>query len=136
MDGPGSLTRFLFDSNEFRGNNALAKAFFSKFDHERRRSETSVFRTDGMETGDVWHVATEHVEPPRGRTAVARAIIGRTAVESAQLTVETDEPPQLHAVIVGWPEGDENKAQRKSISQVLASKASVAPRSVEAPADE
>ncbi|HEY7395561.1 MAG TPA: hypothetical protein VH559_11990 [Gemmatimonadaceae bacterium] len=122
------LTRFLFDSREFSGENAKPRAFKPMFDGERQRLEHSVFRTNGLDIGSIWTICTEHVEPNRGRPGLAFANIPAGEVIDAGLRVEQDEPPMLHSVIVGWPKGDDNKDQVKSLSQLLASKAQVSIR--------
>ena len=96
------LTRFLFESNEFSGAIAKPKAFKPNFDAGRQRHEHSVFRTKDMNESAVWQVAGEHVEPVRKRV-IAFANIPALEVINAGLRVETDEPPPLHSVIVGWP---------------------------------
>ena len=117
------VSRFIVDSRHFKPDRVLPKAFEPKLDDERQRSETSVFRTMGIDASDIWKLAERHVEPTRGKPVLARAELHVRDAALESLSVVGDEPPVRHAVIVGWPEGDDEKSRRKLIGQELASRA-------------
>ncbi|HEY9228577.1 MAG TPA: hypothetical protein VIP11_18125 [Gemmatimonadaceae bacterium] len=131
-DPAGSLTQFLFESNKFKNENATPGAFFPSRNAERERYERSVFRTEGMSESPIWQLAVEHVEPSRGKPAIARAIVPveqvTRVIEGISMSFELDEPPPLHGVVVGWPDGDSQKQIRKLIAAEIASKAKVVQR--------
>jgi hypothetical protein len=125
IGGEESLSRFLTESGHFKKDRVLHKAFEPKFDVERQRRETSVFRILGLEPDLIWAIGAREIEPNRRKRVLARAEISVEIVEVEGLRVLPDEPPERHAVIVDWPEGDDQKDRRKSIQQELASRARI-----------
>lgn len=123
VDGDAVLSRFITESGHFRSDRVLAKAFEPKFDVERRRSETSVFVISDLDDSRVWRLGTETVAATRQKPVLAYARIGARDAAFETLRIAHDAPPEGHAVIVGWPEGDAEKAHRKSIQQELAARA-------------
>jgi hypothetical protein len=121
------LSRFFDESNRFKrstaGDYVLPKAFEPKFDLERQRFETSLYRTVDLSDQDVWELAKRLVEPSKKKPTLGCAQLQCSAVTSNGLHAIADEPPERHAVIVGWPEGDEKKSERKSLQLKLAAAA-------------
>jgi hypothetical protein len=115
--------RFITESGHFKPGRVLPKAFEPKFDKDRNRSETSVFRVSEIPSADVWVIGDREVGTPRGKPILARADIAAKDVSIEALVLEDDQPPPKHAVIVGWPEGPDEKDHRKSIQQELAARA-------------
>ena len=120
---PELLTRFITESRHFKKDRALPRAFEPKYEDDRGRFETSGFRTLGLANHAIWEIGAREVEPTRRKPVLARAEIDIEHVLLNDLAVIRDEPPHRHAVIVGWPDGDEDKPRRKSIQQELASHA-------------
>lgn len=125
LDPAGSLSRLITESGHATVYYVKPKAFEPKYDVERGRFETSVFATDGLVDREVWEIAERHVESTRGKRVFARARIVIQKVETAGLRADVDEPPARHCVIVGWPDGSENKPKRQQLQQELARVASL-----------
>ena len=118
-----SLGRYLTQRDHFsRPDNAVRPRAFMPPPSLR----LSVFRIDGLSTEAVWDIGQREVintmsQP--SRTLYGMADIKVLSVQENNLVVDPDKTPVRHANIVGWPEGPENKARRKSIAQELAADA-------------
>ena len=117
------LARCLYQSNHFKleTSSVLPKAFEPPSSNLR----LSVFRTRGLDIGEVWTYLQTNVidRMPQRPTFYGIADISVSAVQATGLAVDPDNTPPRHACIVGWPEGHANKSKRKLLSQKLASKA-------------
>lgn len=122
-DPAGALTRFIASSGQVSAPHAKPKAFEPKFDQERQRSETSVFRTDSLAAHAVWDIVACEFDATRANLTRWRAVVQAESVTALQLLVTDDVPPDRHAVIVGWPEGPDRKQERISLQQLLAAEA-------------
>lgn len=65
----------------------------------------------------IWAIAVRHVEPLRGKATRARGDLAAIVITRIGLRLESEEPPPLHANIVGWPD---TKDARMSLAQQLA----------------
>jgi len=114
------LARFLTSSNQFSSLMVKPAAFLPSV----RDRETSVFRHGGEPPEALWAIGEAHL--PRFHGA---AIIKAHDCRATLLDVVTDEPPQRHGAIMGWPWLDndpmEQKAQQKELAAQLASKAAL-----------
>ncbi len=114
------LARFLTQSSHYKAHQVQPSAFLP---HKASR-ETSVFR-HGPEP--LTRLKELGQEAARGRMLYGAALINGGDPPAARLHVVPDEPPELHAVIRGWPwidnDLEEQKAQQKERALVLASAA-------------
>lgn len=88
--------------------------------------DLSVTRHCGLTETQMWDAGQEvvreiSVTEGRSITLYGRGDVLTADVRSQRLDVTPDEPPQNHAVIVGWPIG--GKAEQKIIALELARKA-------------
>jgi hypothetical protein len=114
------LARFLTQSSHFKARQVQPSAFLP---HKASRN-TSVMR-HGREPMHTL-AALGHIVAG-GRALYGAALIRGSHVRSAGLDVVPDEPPERHAVIVGWPwvddDAEQQKAQQKEKALALASAA-------------
>lgn len=71
--------------------------------------DTSVFRSDGMESNEIRDLAAEHVEQA---TVHGTALVGANHVFDEDLEVVAVEPPPRHANIRGWPTAEKPDMQK------------------------
>lgn len=115
------LSRYLLSSGHFvRSGRVKPRAFEPKFDEERGRLETSVFRTTDLSEIDGWALAQREIGVPRRMPILARAELLTSAARHEELVVDSDEPPKRHAIMIAWPA---EKDKQIAIQQALASKA-------------
>lgn len=117
---PETLARYLTDSGQFRKGppgRVTERAFLPATD-----GSTSVFRIEGLTTGEVWELARREITDVSGRQVHGAAAIEPAAVEQVGLSLERDDHPERHAAITGWPPGKEAK---KSLAQLLAASATL-----------
>jgi hypothetical protein len=116
------LARFLTQSSHFSSFGAKPSAFLPN-PNDR---ETSVSRHGDNPEDRLWQLGAVAAG---GRNLHAVAILKSASVLEADLTSTSDEPPDRHAVIGGWPWNDEDpemqKAMQKKRAVVLASKSKV-----------
>ena len=129
----GTLARFATESGRLTDSVVKPKLF-----EPNRVLELSVFRVHGLEFVQICGIGVSVVkEHPNARRLHGWGEIGESEVQGVNLRVVYDDVPPRHANIVGWPT---EASQRKSIQQVLASKARpirlAQPIIVEKPADE
>ena len=110
------LARFEFDKGAYvrADGNPRPRAFYPSFDEERQRLETSLFRIQGLAVETIW-ARGDRAGATRGKTASGYCSLPAGSVATAGLRVENDVPPDLHAVILGWPEHEELKLDRASV---------------------
>jgi|SRR6185436_970957 len=116
------VSRFILDKNHFKAGHAKFRAF----DPPPAEIALSVSRTEGLSDSQVWDHGDVHVARPSGRQIVARGDFTREdarAVQAGgcQLDIEPEEPPPLHANVIGYP-SIEQKELRKSLAQQLVAK--------------
>ena len=112
------LARFLTSSGQFNSTMVKHSAFLpNPKDHA-----TSVFRHGASPVDALWRIGLEHAAV--GRTLHGAAICKTRHVRSAKLEVQANEPPPLHADIVGWPvqpaDPEMEKAQQKELAILVA----------------
>ncbi|MCF7957173.1 MAG: hypothetical protein K9M57_01855 [Phycisphaerae bacterium] len=80
--------------------------------------ELSVFHTEKFKKTEakIWQLADDHI--PTDSKIGYRADITVEDIEEADLNIDFDNEPPLHANIVGWPEG---KDKQKEYAMSLAS---------------
>ena len=122
LEPDDALSRYLVDSGHFNNTRPLHKAFQPKFEAQYNRSETSVFETTSLRDEEIWDIASREVEPSRKKRVLARAEISVDRAHVDVLYVSEAPPPDRHAVILGWPEGDVNKSARMLLQQQLAAR--------------
>lgn len=90
-------------------------------------------RTESLEEHVVWTLGEEVVAGPADRTICGRGdfterIVTGIGVEGygRPLSARPDEPPERHAVVVGWPPVEDSEA-RKSFAQQLRDQSSPHP---------
>jgi hypothetical protein len=116
------IARFLHESNKF--SVAMAMARPAAFLPSKER-ETSVSR-HGEEPADVLLALGKEAAAAANRKLYGAAIFKPNAVNEAQLTIREAEPPDRHAVIIGWPTNADprmEKAKCLEHAAVFASKA-------------
>lgn len=114
----------------------------SKFKHDgidhrqlmpsRRYHNTSVFRTDGQELQEIANQGHNMVALPRPKPGILgwATLAARDIRITQPLTIRSDEPPDRHALIEGWPAGVQDQ---RAAAMRLASKAVVVRRSTVPP---
>lgn len=107
------VTRFLRHSNQYvpSTNRVKPKAFHpAPSDHK-----VSVFRIQGLTQLQIWSLGDTYVSSEKGLTGRADLMIEQ--INTADLQVESAEPPLRHANIAGWPA---EKHEWMSLAQELA----------------
>lgn len=89
------LARFIFWSNDYNTHGAKPSAFMPD------GAETSVFR-HGASPLEALRKLGNDFAAGDNRTVRAAAIINAAQVRAEQLSVESNEPPPRHALILGW----------------------------------
>lgn len=118
------LARFVYEDRHLRLSNWTARDSAFKPMRHQGRLETSVFRVTGLTNDAVTDIGQFQRQDKR---LLGFACLAVSEVLQCGLQVESAEPPPLHAILVGWPEGDDEDAiqQRKAIMLQLASFAGV-----------
>ncbi|HSY50017.1 MAG TPA: hypothetical protein VLC46_14480 [Thermoanaerobaculia bacterium] len=115
-----ALARFLMSSSHYNATMVKPAAFLP---NPKARMTTSVFRHGAEPRESLIQIAGEQRPDV---TAYGAAICKAVAVRSAKLDVIADEPPPLHANIVGWPVNGTDqmleKAEQKRAALVLVSR--------------
>jgi hypothetical protein len=123
MNADSRLSRFLTQSNHYKGEKATYKAFLPPPD-----LEFSVFHTDGLEPPEVREVARQHLLPTlqAGRSVYGHADLEVAIYEGQHLTATRDDNPERHTAVTGWPAGTaDDKEAHKEIALELADAASL-----------
>jgi len=116
------------DLNESVARYILSKSHFSREEARVKHAafmppgnlRASVYRVSGLDADTIWMIGTEHVAQPRGRRLYGRGQLTVQAVVDTGLAVEPEEPPERHAVIIGWPA---DKDRQMELAQELAAAA-------------
>jgi hypothetical protein len=95
-----NLSRFVLSSSQFASTTGRVRAslFLPAPD-----GTTSVFVTTGLNGVAVCQIGRDEVATPHGKTLHGRADLGVSVIENARLVVQSDEPPDRHAIITRWP---------------------------------
>lgn len=117
------LTRFAFDDSHVKAG--AARVHWRAFRPKPSETELSIARIEHLALPSIWGLGDD-VGRPSNRVAVGRADFSIPLVRSTRAVVgEMDaipaEPPVRHAVIIGWPIG--NEEARKTVSMMLAAEA-------------
>jgi hypothetical protein len=112
------LARFEYDHGAYirADGNPRPRAFNPKLDVERNRLETSVFQIGGVDAAGVWNLGDLYGQrrmPPKNATGYCSVLAA--AVAEANLHAERDEPPDRHAVIVGWSDAEEKRLESANL---------------------
>lgn len=113
------LSRFIFSTSHFRQRQGRVKpgAFLPLKD----TLETSVFRTVGLDHGEIRGIG-DMVGEPSGRTLKGWGNVLTGVVFDIGLGVRPDNVPERHAAIIGW---SEQKDEQISLAQQLAEAATL-----------
>lgn len=121
VDDKEDLCRFINQSSDLSRVGAKARAFMPS----KKHGNTSVFRVS-REASDN-EILESYAHVGSNRDIKAASFVLASAVRSAKLEVEAEEPPPRHANLEGWPTNeddlDDQKARQKDIANVLASNA-------------
>ena len=117
------LSRFLCSKSHFSIEKMLVKP--GAFLPEPNSLETSVFRTSGLLSSEIWALGDRHVAKPTGRTLRARAEVFAKSVYGIALKIHPDNNPERHATIVGWPI---EKNEQLMLAIELAAESTLEPR--------
>lgn len=119
------VARFAFDRDLFEGNSKAKPKLFMP-ENGTGTYETSTCRKTNVTEERIWELARTVRFP---KVAIARADLGVAVIHKSSL--EAHAAPELelnyaeHSVIVGWPLGEDEKAQHKEIAINLATEAKV-----------
>ena len=115
------LSRFIFETRNYSAKEMRPKqkAFIPELHPELKRLETSVCRSETISEARIWHLGKTVRSK---KVAVARADFRMQSINS-DLGLTCVPVPEKnfseHAVLIGWPEGDDAKAHRMSIAADL-----------------
>jgi hypothetical protein len=113
------VSRFLFQDSDYSKQAKIPKQRAFLPENYRDQWETSVGRLIQAPNARIAHLARTIRHP---KQAIARAILPASAVTQAGLRIES--APQIcyaeHAVLKGWPIGQDPKALHKVVAAVLA----------------
>ncbi len=119
------VVRFAFDRDLFEGNSKAKPKLFMP-ENGTGTYETSTCRKTNVTEERIWELARTVRLP---KIAIARADISVALIHNSNLKVNAAPELQLnypeHSVIVGWPLGEDIKAQHKEIAMNLAAQAIV-----------
>ncbi len=113
------LSRFMFSRSHFRRRQGRVKP--DAFLPLRDTLETSVFRTVGLDRGEIRRIG-DMVGRPSERTLKGWGNVIAGVVFDVGLGVRPDNVPERHAAIIGWPE---QKDEQISLAQQLAEAATL-----------
>lgn len=114
---PGEpIARFEYDKGTYvrADGNPRPRAFNPKFDQERNRFETSVFRIANLAPDEVWAIG-DLAGADRNKTATGYCSLPASGIAKANLNLQDDQPPARHAVIVGWSDAEEKRLESTQI---------------------
>jgi hypothetical protein len=126
VDATDRLSRYVTQDDHFRPNRPPADQlnFRAFLPSPKDPDELSIARTTDLEEGDVWALGERMITAVSGRPVIARGDLSFAAITelaiggTRPLRVKLDEPPERHALIVGWASLDGVDA-RKQAAQLL-----------------
>lgn len=104
------IARYILSKRHFSASNRTVKygAYLPA-----PNGETSVYRTSTLPEEEVWKIGKEHVAKPRKRTLYARGDTPVSVIMKTGLEVVPEATPHpLHANIIKWPSGKDEKKMR------------------------
>lgn len=106
------VARFEYDKGKYvrQDGNPKGRAFAPAFDEERQRFETSLFRISSLDGDAIW-ACGDRAGEKRGKKATGYCSLPAGKVVETNLRLENDVPPELHTVVVGWPDGDDKQME-------------------------
>lgn len=113
------LTRFIFSDRHFSSPQRYVRP--GAFLQSRDRLETSVFRAVGLDLEEIRTIG-ERVGQPSNRSLKAWGDVFASIVFDVGLNVRSDNVPERHAAIIGWPA---HKDEQLSLAQRLAADAAL-----------
>lgn len=114
------ITRYLLHKRQIISTKNKVRYNVFLPDHN---GETSVFRISTLGDEQIWKIGREIVADPQQKTVKGRADFAVARVYDVELSIDPDTTShELHANIVGWPEG---RAEKKLIAIKLADKATL-----------
>lgn len=125
LDPDDKASRFICSSGQFSQARVKKGAFMPETHPDTGRLETSVYVVNGLEDRAIWSLGDARVGTETRRVR-ARADFAVGCIEGTKkdgfvgFSVLRAEPPELHAVIVGWPA---EKESQKALATELAGKA-------------
>ena len=112
----GTLARFATGSGRFTGSVVKPKLFQPNVE-----LKLSVFTVSGLRSDEIVCIGKKVVrEHPIAERLHGWGELDEGAVTDVGLEIDYDKDPSRHANIIAWPQ---NSSERKSLQQVLASKA-------------
>lgn len=102
MSPSENITRYILEKGKYSKNNNRVR--YTTF-LPNRDGETSVYKTQSLDNGEIWDIGERYVAKPCNKTLRARADITASDVFNEGLKIEPDATiHELHANIIGWPE--------------------------------
>jgi hypothetical protein len=122
------VARFSFHSRDLYSDSKQAKPNLFMPENGIGVFETSVCRKTGVSEARIWELAKIVRRP---KSPIARADLNVLVINENKLKAVAAPELELgypeHAVIVGWPEGEDEKALQKKLAIELANKATIIP---------
>ena len=121
LESNQDIARFLTSKNHFNSTMIKPAAFFP------HKNETSVFQHGSVPIDALWKIGKDNILE-KGRSLHGAAICKVKDIKDISLEVISAVPPELHAIIVGWPECDDSdreSAEHLRIAMLIAQKASL-----------
>jgi hypothetical protein len=109
------ISRYIVSKSGFKSSTGEVKysTYMPMYNEKDDCLETSVFRTDGLKEEEIWHTGEENVSKPRDKTLIGRSeLVVQQVKRVGNLAVEEVEPPERHAVIVGWSSHREDQIEQ------------------------
>lgn len=107
-----NLSRYIFSRSDY-GTIPELRVKYSLFIPKENEVKISVFRTDGLESQEIWDIGKD-VAKKRASSLKGRADLLVEHVLQINLNVEADEPPPRHANIV-FPSKDKSEQKLAAI---------------------
>jgi len=117
IDPSETLSRFIFQKSQYKTSDNTVR--YTAFIPSSKNGETSVFCTSDIHDEKIWNIGRE-VSVKRGKPVLGRADIVADVVMSQDLEINSSEPPERHANIIGWPD---ERSKQKLIALELAEEA-------------
>ena len=111
------VSRYIYYSKYIKKSNLSVS--YGAFMPNPMDNTTSVFKVSGLSESDIWQIAELYVTPMQSNTLKGRADINSGDVESQNLDLIPDKPPDRHINISGWKV---DKSENKLIAKELANK--------------
>jgi hypothetical protein len=115
------LTRYITDQEYLTPNSD--RVHWRAFRPRPSDKELSIARIGALTVPEIWQLGDQLAGQPSNRTVCGRADLGPTEVRAVKtnghsLDAIPDDPPERHAIIVGWP--DDSNARKTAMMQLRA----------------